>query len=275
MTPTEAVENAPAHVVFYSGGVASWAAAKRLCEPMSAEERADVVLLFTDTLIEDPDLYRFLEEGAANIGANLVRIAEGRTPWEVFRDVRFLGNTRADPCSRVLKREPAKKWVDENCNPDVTTLHFGISWEEAHRWPSIERNWLPFKTSAPLMDAPYLFKNQVMDLVTAEGIAIPDLYSKGFPHNNCGGFCVKAGQAHFLNLLRHYPERYADHEAEEVSLRRYLDSDVAILRDRTKGETRPLTLFELRARAEQDDQTLDLFEWGGCGCFVDNDEAAA
>ncbi len=39
---------------------------------------ADLVLLFADTLIEDEDLYRFADQAAANIGAPLIRIAEGR-----------------------------------------------------------------------------------------------------------------------------------------------------------------------------------------------------
>lgn len=48
-------------VVFYSGGLMSWAAGKRAVAKYGAE---NTTLLFTDTLIEDADLYRFLEEGA-------------------------------------------------------------------------------------------------------------------------------------------------------------------------------------------------------------------
>ena len=82
------------HVVMFSGGIGSWAAAKRVVNENGSEE---TVLMFADTLIEDADLYRFLREGAANVGGQLVVLTEGRTPFQVFRDVRFLGN---EPGSR-------------------------------------------------------------------------------------------------------------------------------------------------------------------------------
>src|SRR5690348_12113868 len=116
------------HVVMFSGGVGSFAAADRVVR----QHGRDVTLLFADTLIEDADLYRFLVEGAAFLtgkaglgevsglaakAANtppssdmlrrrthldalrrevaqvipgLVWLADGRTPWDVFRDRRFL-----------------------------------------------------------------------------------------------------------------------------------------------------------------------------------------
>jgi hypothetical protein len=86
----------------FSGGIGSWAAAKRVAEQHGTD---DLILLFSDTLIEDPDLYRFLKEAAANVGGQFLRIADGRDPWQVFHDVRMMGCTRADVCSRVLKRE--------------------------------------------------------------------------------------------------------------------------------------------------------------------------
>ena len=91
----------------------------------------------------------------------------------------------------------------------------------------------------------------------------------GFPHNNCGGFCVKAGQAHFKHLLEQMPERYAYHENKEQELRSYLDKDVAILRDRRGGTTKPLTLKDLRLRLVNDGE-VDPYDWGGCGCFSED-----
>lgn len=46
------------HIVLYSGGLGSYFTAKRLIERGIPKE--DIVLLFTDTKIEDIDLYRFL-----------------------------------------------------------------------------------------------------------------------------------------------------------------------------------------------------------------------
>lgn len=65
------------HVVMFSGGIGSWAAAKRVAERHGT---ADMVLLFTDTKTEDEDLYRFIDEAAADVGAPLVKIADAERP---------------------------------------------------------------------------------------------------------------------------------------------------------------------------------------------------
>lgn len=52
-------------------------------------------------------------------------------------------------------------------------------------------------------------------------------------------------------------------------MREYLGADVAVLRDRTGGVSRTLTLREFRARGEGSRQ-LGI-DWGGCGCFLNDD----
>ena len=257
------------HVVMFSGGVGSWAAAKRVAEKHGTD---NLILLFADTLIEDEDLYRFLDEAAANVGGRLVKVAEGRDPWQVFFDVRFLGNSRVDPCSRILKREFLRRWLDEHCDPASTTVYLGIDWTEAHRFERAQRYWVPWRVEAPLCEPPYLLKDDMLAALRAEGIRPPRLYELGFSHNNCGGFCVKAGQAHFALLYRTMPERYLYHERREQELRDFLGKNVAILVDRRGGGARPMTLREFRERLEANDKQLDLFEWGGCGCFSGDDD---
>lgn len=257
------------HVVNFSGGVGSWCAAKRVAIEHGTE---NLVLLFADTLIEDADLYRFLEEGAANIGGKLVKIADGRTPWQVFKDVRYLGNSRVDPCSRVLKRALLDKWREENCDPADTVVYCGIDWSEMHRFVKLRERLEGWTVRAPMCDRPYISKAQQLDLLAAEGIRRPRLYDLGFPHNNCGGACVKAGLAHFRHLLKVLPDVYAEWERNELELQEYLGRfDATILRDRRGGKTTPMTLrdFRLRIEAENESQA-ELFdeEWGGCGCAV-------
>ena len=256
------------HIIFYSGGAASWAAAKRVAEAHGTD---DLVLLFTDTMMEDADTYRFLRESAANVGGELVEISDGRDPWEVFFDSRFLGNSRVDPCSRILKREKAATWIKDNCDPETTTLYLGISWDEIHRCEAISRNWQPYRVEFPLCNEPYLTKHDIHDMAEAEGIDRQRLYRMGFPHANCGGFCIKAGQGHFKILLDTMPKRFAYHESREQELREHLGrDDIAILRDRAGGDTTPLTLREFRERIEAGGQ-CDLFDLGGCGCFTDSE----
>jgi hypothetical protein len=248
----------------YSGGIGSWAAAKRL-----VDSGIQPTLLFCDTLIEDGDLYRFLDESATALGLTVTGVADGRTPWQVFRKVRFIGNAGVAPCSHILKQKVARAWLENNAPEAI--IYLGIDWSESHRLTRAQQHWLPWRAEAPLCEKPYQTKQDHIDSLKAYGVEPPRLYRMGFPHNNCGGFCVRAGHDQFRRLLALMPERYAEHEREEQALREHLDADVSILRDRTGGKTSPLTLKDFRERGEGSAQMG--FDWGGCGCFLD--EASA
>jgi 3'-phosphoadenosine 5'-phosphosulfate sulfotransferase (PAPS reductase)/FAD synthetase len=255
------------HIVKLSGGLASWAAAERV---FAQQDRRDITLLFTDTMMEDQDLYRFLNDIEADWRHPIVRLADGRNPWEVFRDKRFLGNTRIDPCSRILKRELADRWLAENCEPDNTIVYLGYDFTEEDRLARSKaafgaRGW---RVESPLMGVPRITRKDMAAALAAKGIKLPRLYGMGFEHNNCGGFCVKAGQRQFAHLLRTMPERYAWHEAWEDHVRGLL-GDVSILRDRTGGTTKPLTMkaFRQRLQGGEQEDTLDTGS-GACSCFT-------
>ena len=256
------------HIVFFSSGIGSWVAAKRVVERHGAEQ---VALLFADTGIEDEDNYRFLHEAAENIGAPLHIVADGRTPWDVFKDRRWIGNSRVAQCSEELKQKTCKKWLAEHDPEGLATLYVGIDWTEVHRIPAIEKGWSPRTVLAPLCEAPYLDKRIMIDMAKAAGIEPPRLYSLGFSHANCGGFCVRGGQGHFATLLRAFPDRYAEHEQKELDLRDYLETESTILTEVVAGEKRGLTLRDLRLRIEASEQ-VDMFSIGGCGCFTDGED---
>ena len=166
-------------IVFYSGGIMSWATAKRAIEESGEEDR--IILFFTDTLIEDPDLYRFLAETTAawDDEAEFIRVADGRTPFEIFRDVKLLGNSRLDPCSRILKRELSHKYV-KDFDPEDTILYIGYNWDEPHRLEATQRAYSPFEVRAPLMEPPYLAHADVVEMLEDIGIAQPRLYERGY-----------------------------------------------------------------------------------------------
>lgn len=251
------------HIVSFSGGLGSWMAAKRVAERYGTE---DLILLFANTLMEDEDLYRFLQEAAENVGGDFIGIEDGRHLWEVFRDERIL-NHRLDPCSRILKRDLLDRWVRFHYTPDECIRYVGIDWTEEHRLERMIHRFAPYKVEAPLCDPPYLSKQDIRDCLAAEGIELPRLYRLGFPHNNCGGFCIKAGQAQFALLLRTFPDRYRYHEEKEQELIAELGDGAYILRDRRGGITKPLTLRAFRERLEATGEH-DKQEWGGCGCGV-------
>jgi hypothetical protein len=219
--------------------------------------------------MEDGDLYRFLSEAAANVGVPLVTIADGRTPWEVMKDERIIagGMTGADPCSKKLKRQLMDRWFKENCSAETVT-YLGLDWTEQHRLVRLRENAPNRLWEGPMTEAPYLTKRQMGEWLESEGIRPPRLYGLGFPHNNCGGFCVKAGQAQFALLLKAMPERFAYHEAKEKEMQEYLGKDYSILTEQKRGQKYFLPLSELRRRIEQQ-IPFDLFDWGGCGCAID------
>lgn len=253
------------HVVQYSGGACSWGAAKRAVAKYGA---ASVTLLFADTNMEDEDLYRFLDEGAANIGVPITRIADGRTPWEVMRDEKIIANSRIDPCSKILKRQLLNKWMADNCDPESAVIHIGLDWTEGSRLANFVERSLPWKVEALMAEPPYLTKKQLLAWMQSEGIKPPRLYDLGFPHNNCGGFCVKAGQAQFALLLRTMPERYRWHEDQEEKMREQL-GDYAVMKHVVNGASKPLPMRQFRERIERQTDLFDKQDWGGCGCAIE------
>ncbi len=256
------------HIVFYSGGIGSWMTANRVIEKYGKE---DVVLLFTDTLIEDEDLYRFLDDTEKDFGIEITRIADGRTPWEVFKDTRFLGNSRLAKCSHVLKQDTADKWIKEHFTPDECVLYLGIDWTEEHRTAAPKRNWAPYQVEFPMCEKPYMTKDDMLRALKERGIEIPRLYKLNFSHNNCGSLCVRGGQAHWVNVLKQLPERYAEAEQREKEMQEYLGKDVTILTRTRNGVKENLSLTQLREEYETAPQQIDMFDIGGCGCMVDYD----
>lgn len=257
----------PKHVVHFSGGMCSWAAGKRVVERHGID---GVILLFADVNYEDADTYRYLCASAINIGAPLFVVADGRDPWQVFRDVRLLGNSRMDPCSRVLKRDLLDAWAVENCNAD-TVHHFGIHASEIDRFHRLRERMAPRKVSAPLCEPPYLGTEEIREWEAREGLRRQKLYQEGFPHANCGGRCVKQGQAGWALLLRQRPESFAECERNEQEMRDFLGKDVSMMKDRRGGKSRPFTLAALRARIEAG-EVIERFDFGGCACALGEDQ---
>lgn len=290
-----------------SGGTGSYLAVKRYVE---GHGRDGLKLLFTDTLCEDQDAYRFLIAGAADLlgvvlpagfipaiedfpawedrenykafvialGAQaraaipgLNWISDSRDPFDIYESERFLGNSRVDPCSKILKRRLADRWLAEYCVPHETQIIVGIDYEEEHRFVGgprslgiralwAERGWTAI---APLCDKPFLPWNERVEKVKSAGLWLPRLNALGFAHNNCGGFCCKAGQGHWKLMLQTFPERYAYSEQREQQIRSTL-GDVSMLTDRRGGDKKPLTLEALRSRELTPDEAADH---GACNCF--------
>lgn len=262
------------HVVQFSGGLCSFWAAHRVIQKHGAES---VTLLFADTMMEDEDLYAFNDAAQFFLGVTITRLADGRNPWQVMRDEKVIGRSGLDVCSRILKRDLLDRWRFKNTTAETATFYLGLDWTEQHRMTGdaqrqgMVRRFAPWRVEAPMMDEPIWDKCRMMTELGKIGIPLPRLYKMGFPHNNCGGFCIKAGQAHFAQLLKLMPERYAFHEAEEEKCRAIV-GDYSVMNDRRgDGKKKPMTLRTFRERIEAG-ESFDRDDWGGCGCSVETME---
>ena len=253
------------HIVSFSGGLGSFSTAADVIGRYGTE---DTVLVFCDTMIEHPDLYRFLYEAADKLGAQLVYLADGRDPWQVFHDRKYQGNTRLAHCTTELKGKVFKNWLLSNYKPEECVLYLGFSVGEEHRLKTAENNWYPYRVKSPLTEPPYTSKSEVLNLLDELDIKMPELYTKGFLHNNCGGFCVKAGTKQFKKLLKEYPHVYIHHEAKQEKLKSELKTFRPFLRMFKDKKTYYVTLKEFREYVESGGE-VDPFEAPGCGCFTD------
>lgn len=254
------------YIVNCSGGLTSFEALDRC---LARHGKAATVAVFADTKIEDPTLYQFLDDQERYFGITIMRLADGRTPFEVWRDERAITirTVNLAVCSKILKREVGDRWIAEHFAGQAITRVFGMDWSEPHRMERLTQELAPTPVWFPLAEKPYLDKCHIADKLERLGIKVPALYGEGFSHNNCGGGCVKAGQAHWALLWRTRPATYARWEAEEARFLADVNPKAAILRDRRDGKTVPLSLAEFRERLERG-EAYDRDEWGGCGCFA-------
>jgi len=184
----------------------------------------------------------------------------------------MIPNNRVPFCSRVLKHEPCRRWLDENCDPASTVLHVGIDVSEIERCENISKRWLPWTVDYPLLWKPLQMKSDARLWFRSKGVEPPRMYREGFQHANCAGACVRMGNGAAEHLYRQRPEVFVALQAREDAMRARL-GDVSILVDRRgleEGEgRRPYPLAQLRAEIEERDAAAPrLFDDMDCGrCF--------
>lgn len=259
------------HVVQFSTGLGSAEVARRVIAEHGVK---NVHLLTADTLVEDEDNWRFARATHRFLGyPKWTIVADGRTPMQAGRDARVVPNNRMAVCSRVLKRDLLRAHIEAIYEPADVVIHLGFDWTEPHRMQAAEPLWEPWTIDAVLMRPPYVHKAALIDQWRGYGIEPPRLYAAGFSHANCGGGCVRGGQAQWQLLLTWNRDRYLQWEAEEEETRDLLGKDVAILRDRSGGTTVPLTLRRFREGLEADATLFDADDWGACGCYSTEESA--
>ena len=258
-------------IVQFSTGLGSAEVADRAIDTYGPDR---VALLTADTRVEDPDNWRFAHEfvNKRGRGCQWVILADGRTPMQMGRAERAVPSNRMPICSEHLKTIVLRRWIDANCDPTTDAVAIGFDWTEPRRMAAARPHWAPYQVVAPLMDEP-LIEKWVIDRRFRDdlGIVPPRLYDLGYPHANCGGFCVRAGQAAWAKGLANDREGYLYWEGEEQQTIVMLGKKRTILKDRTKaamaangGKAAPLTLAEFRERIESGGSHDG--DYGHCGC---------
>ncbi|MDA7603349.1 hypothetical protein N8771_02565 [Euryarchaeota archaeon] len=138
--------------------------------------------------------------------------------------------------------------------------------EDCDRLHRAKSYWRPFVNWFPLAEKPFKDKTKIIEDIRKLGVQEPRLYGAGFAHNNCGGFCVKAGKGQMVHLYNTLPERYLYHEQKELEFQEFIGSDVTILGETRNGVRRNLTLRDLRLRAEAG-ESFRFDEGTACACL--------
>jgi 3'-phosphoadenosine 5'-phosphosulfate sulfotransferase (PAPS reductase)/FAD synthetase len=235
------------YVSSLSGGAASAVATDRA---IARYGRDAITPWIADTTFEDADLWRFVYALMDRWGSALAIGRDGRNPLQVAEDKQIIPNQKIAPCSYELKIKPFLAFLEEQPRP--LTVLLGLDWKEQHRLAAPRKHYEALEgvtVDYPLLWQPLEFR-PYQDVVRSWGIAPPRLYDMGFPHNNCGGRCVKQGLREWQRLKIHFPERFAAMRDWEHAQRAKggARANYAIARDQSGDQVRPLTLAELELR---------------------------
>lgn len=250
------------HVVSFSSGLSSALTALRVRDrywPYLITPDCPIELVFLDTKFEDEDNYRFMADFSVVTGMPITVLTEGRTPYQVFSEEHIIPNHRTAPCTRRLKIELFRAWLETQEKP--ITIHIGYDFSEMHRCEPTRKNYegLGYTVDFPLLWTPIEFRPYEDIFKNDLGIEPPRMYRMGYTHANCGGRCVKQGHGDWLRTLINFPDRYAEIEQWEREMRQNpVNANYAILKDRRGGDMTPLTLEELRKRYETDALTAQM-----------------
>jgi hypothetical protein len=294
-------------VTLYSGGKGSC-----LAHYLLWKNGYNPLAYFNDTFYESPDLYKFLastlgffedvvtndlyknipdidqmeerKEYLYNQGKELeARLtnfvydvdSKHRSILDVFDDKAYLGNSRVDICSEILKRNKSSTFIKNNYDPEEVIIAIGIGIYEAHRLigskhkKGARSHWKPYKLVSLLINA-WAFESELWQAFENESwVKNPQAYKTGFGHNNCYQGCVKAGLAHWRLLLESNKELFLKHEANYKMLMDNNPRMKPFLKKRIKGQDVYLTLTQFREMIESGklpDQSDEFM--GSCVCAI-------
>jgi len=276
------MSNKTQYVVSVSGGAGSTLALERCISKHGVE---NTLAIFADTNTEHKDLYTLIEH-IQKRHPKLIFVHlknDGQTIWDIFNKHGIIRTpTGACKASTELKARPLISWIKENCDLQNTVIVSGLEYTEPERRERFSKKWNPVECWHPLADEPILSNCQIRDAILDLGYPTQTLYERRYPHNNCGGGCVLAGQSQWAALLLEDPETFEYHLEREKD---YLDKNAdknkhPILRSKAahvvmgvdglpkmSTDTRGIRLTEFKKMVYENKADLRDFKTA-CGCFM-------
>ena len=184
--------------VWFSCGAASAVAAKKTIETYGSKNNIRVVN--NPIKEEHEDNQRFLKDIEKWLETEIEFAINPKFPdcstETVWRKRKFMSGTMGAPCTLHLKKHARQYW-EANNKSDHLVLGFTADEEKrASRFALTERSNL-----IPVLIDENITKQDCFNILLAEGIALPKIYSLGYPNANCIG-CVKATSPTYWNLVR-------------------------------------------------------------------------
>lgn len=232
--------------VWFSCGVPSAVATKLTFEKYGRTH--DIRVLNNYVVEEDPDNRRFLREVEAWLEIKIEDVFNPRYPhrsaektWDQRGAMVF---PHGAPCTVHLKKEARQHWEKTN---HVDWHVLGFAADELNRHEQFIRT--ERANVLPVLIEEGLTKQGCFDYFASSGIAIPDLYRRGYPNANCIG-CVKATSPTYWNHVRRdAPEVFASRaeQSRRIGSRLVRVNDERIFLDELRPETkgRPLKNFDV------------------------------
>lgn len=260
------------YMVSVSGGAGSTVAAHKTVDKHGPE---NVTLVFADTNCEHPTLYEailYMKEVALP-QVPFIWLNDGRNIWDVFNQFGYMkqGGTKCK-ASLELKRKPLDDTAAElKAKYGSLTQVTGLDATEPDRIERFDKlkKSQEYETYHPLASDFRMIPCQQIQYVRDLGYPEQVMYSKGFPHNNCGGGCVLAGLSQWVGLYQDFPDTFEYHKQKEAEFN--AKTGYGILRDRRGGTTKTMLLSELEERIKTNDlKGLTEFR-STCGCMTPDD----
>lgn len=193
--------------VWFSCGAASAVASKRTIEKYG--DTHNILIVNNPVDEEDDDNRRFMNDVSKWLGQPIIQAINSKANTTSAVDIwdkrKYMSGINGAPCTLVLKKEARYEFEKSN-KIDYHVLGFTADEVGRHeRFIKYERD-----NVLPVLIEDGITKQMCFDIITSAGIALPRVYSMGYPNANCIG-CVKATSPTYWNHVRRmHPDQFRE-----------------------------------------------------------------